>query len=91
MPMARYVKLNKLHEKAGMHYSGAPRLMQKKDIAAVYQLYKNQFDKLKFHFKFTQEELAQQLLPREGVVYTIVFENNEGKITDFVSFYNLPN
>jgi glycylpeptide N-tetradecanoyltransferase len=91
MPLARYVKLNKLHDRDALHYVGAPRLMQKKDISAVYSLYKNQFDKLQFHFKFTQEELAQQLMPREEVIYTIVFENNEGKVTDFVSFYNLPN
>ena len=30
-------------------------------------------------------------MPRENVIYTIVIENvAEKKITDFVSFYNLP-
>jgi len=29
-------------------------------------------------------------MPIEGVIYTIVVENDK-KITDFVSFYNLPN
>ena len=30
-------------------------------------------------------------MPRKGVIYTIVIENyEEKKITDFVSFYNLP-
>jgi len=30
-------------------------------------------------------------MPRRGVIYTIVMENfAEKKITDFVSFYNLP-
>jgi glycylpeptide N-tetradecanoyltransferase len=29
-------------------------------------------------------------MPRSGVVYTIVVENDEKQITDFVSFYNLP-
>ena len=30
-------------------------------------------------------------MPQQGVVYTIVIEDNETKkLTDFVSFYNLP-
>ena len=42
-------------------------------------------------FKFNQDELAHQLMPVPGVVYTIVFEDLETKkLTDFISFYNLP-
>jgi glycylpeptide N-tetradecanoyltransferase len=29
-------------------------------------------------------------MPRDEVMYTIVIENDQKKITDFVSFYNLP-
>ena len=41
-------------------------------------------------FKYNQEELAHQLMPQMGTVYTIVIEK-ENLVTDFVSFYNLPN
>lgn len=42
-------------------------------------------------FKFSQQELSHHLMPREGIIYTIVIENiGEKKITDFISFYNLP-
>lgn len=46
---------------------------------------------MKVSFKFNQQELGHHLLPRDGIIYTIVFEDVEKKkITDFVSFYNLP-
>mmetsp|Transcript_7105 Transcript_7105/g.11981 ORF Transcript_7105/g.11981 Transcript_7105/m.11981 type:complete len:152 (+) Transcript_7105:1014-1469(+) len=44
-------------------------------------------------FKFSQDELAHHLMPREGVVYTLVVEMIEGKersINDFISMYYLP-
>ena len=88
MPLARYVKLNALDSVSKL--VGNLRPMEKKDISQVYALYKKQFESLKFTFKFSQEELAHQLMPQEGVIYTIVVENS-GKVTDFVSFYNLPN
>ena len=37
----------------------------------------------------SQEELAHHLMPRDDVMYTIVIENDK-KVTDFISFYNLP-
>ena len=30
------------------------------------------------------------MIPKKGVVYTVVIEGSDGKLTDFVSFYNLP-
>ncbi len=30
------------------------------------------------------------MVPKKGVIYTIVIEGADGKLTDFVSFYNLP-
>lgn len=53
-------------------------------------MYKKFQENLKVSFKLNQEELMHQLMPQEGVIYTIVVENDK-KITDFVSFYNLPN
>lgn len=41
----------------------------------------------KGYFLYSQEELANQLMPRQNVIYTVVIENSEKQITDFVSFY----
>lgn len=50
--------------------------------------------KYEVSFKFSQDELAHHLMPRKGVIVTLVVENeNENgkkEITDFISFYNLP-
>lgn len=65
--------------------------MESKDISQVYALYKKQMEKYGVYNKFTQEQLAHHLLPKEGLVYTLVVENTETKtLTDFISFYNLP-
>ena len=37
-----------------------------------------------------QNEIGQTLLPREGVMTTLVVENTEGKVTDFISYYSIP-
>ena len=41
------------------------------------------------YVRFTEEEIKHFLAPREEVIYSYVVEK-EKKITDFVSFYNLP-
>ena len=51
---------------------GGPRLMTKADYAGVYALYKAKMTNLKCSFKYTQDELGHQLMPRDGTVYTIV-------------------
>uniref|UniRef100_A0A7S3IWN5 Glycylpeptide N-tetradecanoyltransferase n=1 Tax=Strombidium inclinatum TaxID=197538 RepID=A0A7S3IWN5_9SPIT len=93
-PMARYNKRLKLHGLQDMNLVGNPRLMESKDIPAVCQLYKNHMSKYNAHFKLNQNEIAHHLMPRPGVVYTLVFEgeDDQGKkaITDFISFYSLP-
>ena len=42
------------------------------------------------HFVYSQEEFMHLMVPKKGVIYTIVIEGADGKLTDFVSFYNLP-
>lgn len=39
---------------------------------------------------FSLEEVEHWLTPREAVVNAYVVENEDGKITDMVSFYSLP-
>lgn len=43
----------------------------------------------KVHLHWTVEDVKHFLLPREDVIYSYVL-CKDGKITDFVSFYNLP-
>ena len=91
VPMSRFAKQQKLHEKKDIGIYGDIRPMEKRDLSQVYQLYKVQQEKYAVNVKYTQDELAHQLLPRKGVIYTLVVENKEEKkITDFISFYNLP-
>lgn len=85
------VKREKLIPVKELHIVGDPRLMVAKDISDVYTLYKKQMAKYQISVKYTQAELAHVLMPRSGVIYTIVVEAREdGKIIDFISFYNLP-
>lgn len=57
-------------------------------------MYKELTKKYEVSFKFSQDELAHHLLPRNGVVMTLVVENDDENgnrvLTDFISFYNLP-
>ena len=41
----------------------------------------------KGYFVYSQDELLHLLTPKENVMYTIVIENKDKVITDFVSFY----
>lgn len=85
------VKREKLIPVKELHIVGDPRLMVAKDISDVYTLYKKQMAKYQISVKYSQAELAHILMPRSGVIYTIVVEAREdGKIIDFISFYNLP-
>ena len=45
--------------------------------------------KFKLHIDFSIEEVEYFLLPREGVIYSYVVEDDK-TITDFFSFYSLP-
>lgn len=41
-------------------------------------------------FKFSQDELAHHLMPRDGVIMTLVVEDENKVLTDFISYYHLP-
>ena len=64
--------------------------MTKSDFSDVFALYKKKMEDMSIYFKYSQDELGHMLLPREGTIYTIVFEQEDKKVTDFISFYNLP-
>lgn len=85
-PMARYVKLLKLPNEISIK---GIRPMVKQDVKGVHTLLSDYLQKFEVHLHFNQDEIAHFLLPRDNVLESFVIENN-GVITDFISFYNLP-
>merc|ERR1719413_94470 len=64
--------------------------MQSKDVHRVWELVTNYLKKFPLHPEFTPEEIGHWMLPRDGVVYSYVRENDQGRVTDVCSFYALP-
>lgn len=90
MTMARLIKLFKLPDQPTISL----RLMEERDIPSAHSLLKDYLSKIKFAIDFTEQEFAYHFSPREGVISTYVAANdddeNNGTVTDFVSFYHLP-
>lgn len=86
MPMARYVKLLKLPNETSIK---GLRSMKKGDVKAVTELLNDYLKKFEVYLHFSEKEVDHFLVPREKVINTYVIEN-DGKITDFFSFYHLP-
>ena len=63
------------------------RPMEKKDIKDVTKLLNKK--KYKIHSIFSEEELEHWFIPIKNVFYSFVKEDNNGKITDFTSFYKI--
>lgn len=60
------------------------------DVPRVHQaLNKHLRDSYKVHISFTEKEIAHFFVPREGVIYAYLAEDSHGKVTDFISFYEL--
>merc|ERR1719454_1428968 len=88
MTMARTVKLFKVPEKPQLR---GIRPMQEKDVKRVWDLVRTYIKKFTLHPEFTEEEIKHWMLPRRGVVYSYVVEQQEsGEVTDVCSFYSLP-
>lgn len=89
--MDKFIKLQDLPNKKEINLVGVARKMETRDIPHVYNLYKTHHEKhSKWSIKYNQEELANLLMPRKGVVNTLVIENSEKKeITDFVSYFTV--
>lgn len=65
------------------------REMEAKDVPQVAKLLKDYLSKFTLRPSLSEEEVAHWILPREGVVNAYVVEN-DGKVTDFCSYYHLP-
>jgi len=66
------------------------RALRSEDIPRVTELLSGYLKKFPLHPELGQDEVAHWILPRDGVVYSYVREDERGDVTDFVSFYSLP-
>lgn len=68
------------------------RLMQEKDVPAVFKLLNNYLQEFKLAPQFTsEEEVAHWLLPRKELLHSFVVEKKcSSSLEAFVSFYSLP-
>ncbi|GET91336.1 N-myristoyl transferase [Leishmania tarentolae] len=69
--------------------SSGLREMKPSDVPRVRQILMNYLDNFDVSPVFSEAEISHYLLPRDGVVFTYVVENDE-KVTDFFSFYRIP-
>lgn len=67
------------------------REMQEKDISIVCQLLNNYNKKIAISTVFNDEETKHWFLPKAGVVYSYVLEDENKNPTDFISFYKVKN
>ncbi|XP_053194596.1 glycylpeptide N-tetradecanoyltransferase 1 [Scomber japonicus] len=86
MTMQRTMKLYRLPE--APKTSGL-RPMTKKDVPVVHRLLRDYLSQFNLVPAMSPEEVSHWLLPRENIIDTYLVEN-DGKVTDFLSFYTLP-
>lgn len=86
MTMQRTLKFYKLPD---ITKTPGFRPLKADDVQHAYQLVLQYLHKFDLSPIFNEEEFRHWFLPRPGIVDSYVVENN-GKITDFVSFYTLP-
>ena len=87
MNMARAKNLYKLPK--DLPFSGF-RPMEEKDVDQVYVLLEKFEKEFKVHGYYDEDQVRHWFVPRKNVVYSYVREDNDKKITDFISFYSLP-
>lgn len=68
----------------------AIKIMEEKHLDQTYELFNKYQSRFELIPNFTKDEFKHWVLTKEGVVYSYVIENDEGRVTDFVSFYSLP-
>ena len=87
--MGHFMNRNTLPSLKEIPVKGEIRLMEKKDVPRMFQLYYQCFEKCNIKCKFSHESMLELMLPNKDTgIYTWVFEVEfEGKkyVTDFVS------
>ena len=64
--------------------------MEQADVSRVHQALNQHLQKsYKVHITFTEQEIAHFFVPRDGVIHSYLALDSQGKITDFISFYEL--
>lgn len=66
------------------------RVMTAADVPQVTTLLNKELGRYDVAPVFSEERAAQALIPLDGVVFTYVVTDDDGKVTDFFSFYSLP-
>eukprot|EP00658_Telonema_sp_P-2_P071903 TRINITY_DN6110_c0_g6_i1.p1 TRINITY_DN6110_c0_g6~~TRINITY_DN6110_c0_g6_i1.p1 ORF type:complete len:434 (-),score=97.87 TRINITY_DN6110_c0_g6_i1:269-1570(-) len=66
------------------------RAMTEGDIPSACELLNEYWTKFQLHPVLDQDEFRHWLLPRAGVINSFVVADEDGKVTDFCSFYCLP-
>ena len=83
----------RLPPKQSIKLQGTARPMEKKDLPAVYKLYKAQVERYKLYFKYSQDDVMHLLLPKDDIVWTYVVDGvgaeDKSTVTDFISMYRL--
>ncbi|KAI9141023.1 acyl-CoA N-acyltransferase [Paraphysoderma sedebokerense] len=88
MNMNMMERLYKVPEKP---YIPGIRPMKSADVEIVHKALNNYLRRFALAPVFTVEEVRHWFLPIEGVIYSYVVEDPKtSKITDFISFYNIP-
>lgn len=86
MTMARTIKLYKVPDNP-LH-NIIP--LQEKHIKSAYKLLMNYLANFKLYPRFTEAEFKHFMIPRDNIVYSYVLVDDNHKVTDLCSFYNLP-
>lgn len=66
------------------------RAMRPTDVSACFALFNAFMKGFSLAPHFSEEEFSHWVLPREGVLFSYVCEDAEGRPTAFVTFYSLP-
>lgn len=87
MTMQRTIKLYKLPD-----FPKTPgfRLMAEKDVQLAHQLLADYLIQFNLKPVFTVDEFRHWFLPQNGIIYSYIVEDENGAITDLVSYYTLP-
>ena len=84
-------RLRKLYKLPTETLCAGLRPMEERDCECAHKLLTDYLDQFALHVHFSLDEFKHCFLTREGVVYSFVIENGETKkVTDFISFYELP-
>ncbi|CAB4004908.1 glycylpeptide N-tetradecanoyltransferase 2 [Paramuricea clavata] len=87
MTMSRSIKLYKLPDEITIENL---RPFEESDIDDAYIIVKEYLSKFALAPVLSKEEFAHWFMPIEGVMNCYVVTNDDGKITDLISYYTLP-